>query len=291
MSDEAIHVWDGVRPLLKRDIVTRRQVEISRLGIVSAIEKLAEATDWCFEEDHHTIVVHLEGRLDRMDCEFARGPSGSALPLPGDVWMIPARCRYAALAQGESARFVEFRVPAAVLADAPLGARVQYRDPFIHGAAARLAELMDKPGDDLAAMAAHGIVEALKLHLLEAYGRHARPCSGKALSAANRAALVAFIHDQLDANHSLSSLAALAGMEVRLFTSAFKHAFGLTPWQYVLRARLEEAARLLERTSDPVTEIALQVGFTTPSHFATAFAHRFGVSPSRYRARVHATRV
>ena len=49
-------------------------------------------------------------------------------------------------------------------------------------------------------------------------------------------------------------------------------------------ARLDEAARLLRRTDERITEIGLAVGFATPSHFATAFARRFGVPPSRYRA-------
>ena len=284
MTGQAIRVWDGIRPLAPRDLVSRHEAQIGALGLVAATEKLARPTDWAFEEAHHTIVVHLGGRLDRMECEFSVGPSGHMLPERGDIWIIPAACRYAALAQGERAEFVEFRVPTALLADAPLESRVRHRDDFVFGSAARLAELLDGTASDLSDMAAHAIVDALGLHLRQ---RHGLPVPSRArggLSASDRTRLADAIKGQLDERHSLEALAALVDMDVRRFTAAFRRAFGLSPWQYVLRARLEEAARLLRQSDAPVTDIALATGFATPSHFATAFAHRFGVPPSRWRA-------
>ena len=278
-------VWDGIRPRSERDVVARHQTRIGQLAMLFATENLEAPTDWAFEEDHHIIVVHLGGRLDRMECQFSVGPSGSALPSRGDVWMIPAACRYAALAQGERAEFVELTVPTALLADAPLTARVQHRDPLLFGAAARLAELIRGPGDDLSSMASHAIGDALERHLRQYYGHEAavRRRRGQ-LSASDRNRLVDAIRGQLDAQHSLDALAMLVGMDVRRFTGAFQDAFGVSPWQYVMRARLDEAARLLRHGTAPVTDVALATGFATPSHFATAFARRFGVPPSRYRA-------
>ncbi|HEY0269644.1 MAG TPA: AraC family transcriptional regulator [Sphingomonas sp.] len=269
---------------MQRDIVTRTQTRIGRLGIVAATENLVKATDWCFQEDDHKIVVHLGGRLDRMECEFSAGPSGGTLPSRGDIWIIPAGCRYAALAQGEKAQFVEFTVPTALLADAPLIARVGFRDDLLFAAAARLSELVDCARDDVATMAAHAISNAVEAHLLDRFGRRTARAAPRALSAFDRTVLVDAIQCQIDAHHSLATLAALVGMDVRRFTAAFREAFGLTPWQYVLRARLERGGRLLRETDRPVTEIAYAVGFSTPSHFATAFARHFGVPPQRYRA-------
>lgn len=197
--------------------------------------------------------------------------------------MIPAGCRYAALAQGERAQFVEFAVPTAVIADAPLVPRVRYRDEFLFGSAARLSELIARPDDDLAAMAAHVIVDALQIHLLDRYGRRTLRAERVSLSASDRARLADAIRSEPGERHSLSALAALVDMDIRRFTSAFQEAFGKTPWQYVLRIRLDEAALLLRQTNRPVTDIALSVGFGTPSHFATSFTRRFGVPPSRYR--------
>jgi AraC family transcriptional regulator len=281
---EAATVWDGIRPRSGRDVVARHQAQIGQLGVLAATENLDAPTDWAFEEDHHVIVVHLGGRLDRMECEFAVGPSGRVLPVRGDVWMIPAACRYAALAQGERAEFVELSVPTALLADAPLMARVRHRDAFLFDAAARLFELVREADDDLARMASHEVGDALERHLFHRYGhRDPRPVR-RALSASDRNRLVDAIRGQLDAEHSLAALAALVGMDERGFTGAFRDAFGVSPWQYVMRARLDAAARLLWYGAEPVTEVALATGFASPSHFATAFARRFGVSPTRYRA-------
>lgn len=283
MTEQAVQVWDSLRPRRQRDLIARHEVRIGSLGIVAATEKIDQPTDWAFEETHHTIVVHLGGRVDRMDCEFSVGPSGPVVPSRGDIWMIPAACRYAALAQGDRAEFVEFRVPTSLLADAPIAARVQHRDDFILGAASRLTELVSTRGGDLAAMASHGIVHALQLHLLERYGARLPARGRRDLSASDRTRVAEAIRSQLDARHSLAGLAALVGMDARRFSTAFRQAFGSSPWQFVLRARLDEAARQLRDTQESVTEIALAVGFATPSHFATAFVRRFGVPPSQYR--------
>lgn len=270
--------------MLARDLVARREVQIGAFGLVAATENLSSPTDWAFEESHHTIVVHLGGRLERMECEFSVGPSGRVLPERGDIWMIPAACRYAALAEGERAEFVEFRVPTALLADAPIAARVRHRDDFLFGSAARLSELVNGEQGDLAGMAAHAITDALQMHLLARYGGREQAPARRILSASERARLADAIKGALDAPHSLGGLAALVGMDARRFTTAFREAFGLSPWQYVLRARLDAAARMLRSGGEPVTDIALATGFATPSHFATAFARRFGVAPSRWRA-------
>lgn len=281
---EAATVWDGIRPRSGRDVVARHQAQIGRLGILAATENLDAPTDWAFEEDHHVIVVHLGGRLDRMECEFAVGPSGPVLPARGDIWLIPAACRYAALAQGERAEFVEFSVPTALLADAPLAARVKHRDDVLFRAAARLADLVRGPDDDLARMASHEVGDAIERHLGACYGYRDRGVRHRALSASDRNRLADAVRGQLDAEHNLGALAALVGMDVRRFTDAFHDAFGVSPWQYVMRARLDEAARRLWYGREPVTEVALATGFASPSHFATAFARRFGVAPTRYRA-------
>jgi AraC family transcriptional regulator len=85
LADRSPRVWDGVRQRLRRDVVSRRQARIGQLAITTATENLTNATDGCFQEDHHTMVIHLHGRLDRLDCEFSVGPSGGAIPTRGDI--------------------------------------------------------------------------------------------------------------------------------------------------------------------------------------------------------------
>jgi AraC family transcriptional regulator len=83
--------------------------------------------------------------------------------------------------------------------------------------------------------------------------------------------------------HSLAELARRAGLSPYHFLRTFKRVAGVTPHQWLLRARLREAARRLGAGRQPVTEIALDVGFEDLSNFMRAFRAEFGTSPRRYR--------
>jgi len=61
-----------------------------------------------------------------------------------------------------------------------------------------------------------------------------------------------------------------------------KRIFHLTPRQMIHKVRLEHAHRLLQ-TDTPITEIALQCGYTDHSAFSRQFKTLTGVSPRQYR--------
>jgi AraC family transcriptional regulator len=83
---------------------------------------------------------------------------------------------------------------------------------------------------------------------------------------------------------TLGDLARAAGLSRYHFLRTFKAVTGVTPHQWLLRARLRDAAERLVTSRAPVTEIALDVGFEDLSNFIRTFRTEFGVSPSRYRA-------
>jgi AraC family transcriptional regulator len=85
--------------------------------------------------------------------------------------------------------------------------------------------------------------------------------------------------------HPIADLARTAGLSRYHFLRTFKRVTGTTPHQWLLRARLRDAAQRLTSTRDPVTEIALDVGFDDLSNFIRSFRAEFGVSPRGYRAR------
>jgi AraC family transcriptional regulator len=85
--------------------------------------------------------------------------------------------------------------------------------------------------------------------------------------------------------HALSDLARTASLSPYHFLRVFKAVTGVTPHQWILRARLREAAHRLVTSRVPVTEIALEVGFDDLSNFIRTFRAEFGVPPSRYRGR------
>jgi AraC family transcriptional regulator len=59
---------------------------------------------------------------------------------------------------------------------------------------------------------------------------------------------------------------------------------GITPHQWILRARLRGAAKRLAASEAPITEIAFDVGFEDLSNFIRSFRAEFGISPRAYRA-------
>jgi AraC family transcriptional regulator len=83
--------------------------------------------------------------------------------------------------------------------------------------------------------------------------------------------------------HTVTDLAAMARLSPYHFLRSFKAVAGVTPHQWLLRARLRAAAEKLALTRVPVTEIALDVGFDDLSNFTRTFRAEFGTSPRQYR--------
>jgi AraC-like DNA-binding protein len=70
-------------------------------------------------------------------------------------------------------------------------------------------------------------------------------------------------------------------------TQAFKHAEGVPLYRYHLRLRLARSLDLLA-DSDDLTDLALDLGFTSHSHFTAAFGKVYGVTPSAFQRSVRA---
>lgn len=91
----------------------------------------------------------------------------------------------------------------------------------------------------------------------------------------------------IDANShraiNLEDIARQAGMSAFHFLRLFSAALGVTPHQYLLRARLRRAARRLSEDDAAVTEIAYDVGFADLSNFTRTFTRAAGVSPLKFR--------
>lgn len=246
-------------------------------------EQITTPTDWCFEEPHHVVVVHRRGRVQSMDIEFDRGPSGPHTPRVGDVWVIPAEHRYAALAHGRTVQFCELLVPTAVLTDRDLVPRTGYRDRLMHQLVERMSSLADR-GDVTARLLTESLAELVRLHLVDQFaGGSACGSRRRGLDRLTRARLMEYLEYGLDSEISLAALAELAEMPVAEFSAAFAAAFGTTPYQFVLDRRMHRAKTLLATTTMSITDIAMAVGFSTPSHFATTFKNRVGMPPSAYR--------
>jgi len=87
-----------------------------------------------------------------------------------------------------------------------------------------------------------------------------------------------------DGGLGLGDLAREAGLSPYHFLRTFERLTGITPHQYVRRARLRDAASRLAAEREKVLDIAIDCGFGDVSNFNRAFRTEFGVSPLRWRA-------
>lgn len=90
--------------------------------------------------------------------------------------------------------------------------------------------------------------------------------------------------EHVDQSWSVESMASQCGLGRSRFAHYCEEITNLSPVKYLMRCRVEKAARLLR--SDPprtITEVALDCGFESSQYFANVFHDRFGCAPSHYR--------
>jgi len=110
----------------------------------------------------------------------------------------------------------------------------------------------------------------------------------KWLTRADLAGLVEEARQILAANLSepmtTKQVAARIGLSEHHFIRTFTAQFGQSPREFRAAARMQEAKRLAVETDLPLIEVAMLVGFGSPSSFARQFRLSFDCSPTEARA-------
>ena len=163
--------------------------------------------------------------------------------------------------------------------------RVGFEDP----SAARILELLSRevPNQEPSArLFVDQAIDLLCIHLVRAHSSFAAlaleaPRGGLADWQLRR--VTQYMREHLAEEIGLDELAALVNLSRFHFCTAFRKATGQTPHNWLMILRIEEARRLLETPALAVTDVALAVGYQTPSSFAAAFRKLVGMTPSAYR--------
>lgn len=92
-----------------------------------------------------------------------------------------------------------------------------------------------------------------------------------------------YMRAHLDESIGLDRLAGLVGLSRFHFCTAFRQATGRTPHEWLVTLRIERACQLLAGPELSITDVALAVGYETPSAFATRFRKQIGVTPTAFR--------
>jgi AraC family transcriptional regulator len=95
--------------------------------------------------------------------------------------------------------------------------------------------------------------------------------------------VTAYMEERLDQEISLNELAGLLNLSRFHFCTAFRLATGQTPYDWLIARRIERARKLLGSPELRVTDIALAVGYSTPSAFSASFRKLTGMTPSDFR--------
>ncbi|XXJ18400.1 helix-turn-helix domain-containing protein [Desulfovibrio caledoniensis] len=121
--------------------------------------------------------------------------------------------------------------------------------------------------------------------LAEAITRHGEPGPAQEVRSGGRDAVKAvraYLTDHLTEKVSLDELAEAAGLSRYHLLRVFQAATGLPPHAYQNQLRVDLGKRLLAQGM-PVSQAALETGFTDQSHFTRVFRQYTGATPGQYR--------
>ncbi len=97
--------------------------------------------------------------------------------------------------------------------------------------------------------------------------------------------VIAVIEDSISEGQeiSLRDLASLAGLSLSRFQARFRSEVGTPIAEFIVRNRVEKASELLLQSDSSVTEIAMQLGFSTSQYFSTVYKRFTGKTPREVR--------
>ena len=214
---------------------------------------------------------------------------------PGEISIIPAATETTACASGP-VEFMFLAVEPWFLAEA-IGRRenagevklkLEYgkKDSFIEAVCLALQREVAN-GGEAGRLYSDSLAASLAVHLASRYGNaqsKLKPALPSAAPGVVRQA-IEFIqtHDRRDL--SLADIAAAVQLSPFHFSRLFKRTVGISPYQFVLRQRIERAKRMILAGQMPVASIAVEVGFYDQSHFIHHFKRLCQMTPKQFRDR------
>jgi AraC family transcriptional regulator len=156
-------------------------------------------------------------------------------------------------------------------------------DPTLHHIGRTLLREM-RPRTISSALLVETLVVQLAIHLLQHYRDPAVAAAYPAVQPIGRdrerlQPALDYIHAHLADSFTVSDLAAEVHLTVYHFTRLFRHAFGVSPYQYVIRQRVAMARLLLRDPRLTAADVAHMVGFVDHSHLARHYKRLIGTTP------------
>lgn len=152
-------------------------------------------------------------------------------------------------------------------------------DPVVLALAESLLEAADDRAHRRPAFVEH-VQRALVIHLAARFGEpRLVPQELEPAWLARACELLSVADEQA----SVEQVAEACGLSASAFSRAFRKHAGLPPHRFQVRARIEQAKKLLAGNAS-LTQVALKCGFADQSHFSRVFRALTGATPRRFRA-------
>jgi AraC family transcriptional regulator len=244
------------------------------------------------QRQHHTLVLTLSGGTEHTGTKISGSPTYEGKDRVGCLSFIPSGAERRAWYQNADLNFVVMLIDPAFLARYDPGLSTgdlrpftNHRDGLLNAALASLAREMLGAGPDLPSLYAEQVAGLSISHLMRSARRHrSSRVSRTGLSDAQLRRVVEFIEANLHRNVSLSDLANLVGIVPDVLARKMKISIGASPYSYLLERRIRRAEVMLRASNMPIAEIALEVGFSSQSHFTAQFRKHSNLTPGAYRA-------
>jgi len=160
----------------------------------------------------------------------------------------------------------------------------QFEDPDLTAAGKMLLDALQerRPGFEVIY---ESLARVFVVKLLQSYGVELGSVQefGANFTAAHYRRVLDFVAENYAKSITIEDIAAEAGMSTAHFSRLFKETIGDTPYQFLMRYRVERGQDMLRQTDLPMIQIALDCGFSDQPHFSRTFSKLVGQSPSAYR--------
>ncbi|MEP9352665.1 AraC family transcriptional regulator [Xanthobacter sp. KR7-65] len=158
-------------------------------------------------------------------------------------------------------------------------------DPVLAGLARALLPSLAAP-ERSAALFVDQVATAIQLHLvLRLHGGNPRPERRRGMSLGQVRRAQELLVESLQGNVLIGDVADACGVSRSQFIRGFRAATGVTPYQWLLRQRVERARELLVNSSLPLADVALSCGFSDQSHMTRTVSRHTGLAPGAWRRR------
>ncbi|CAK7261631.1 MULTISPECIES: AraC family transcriptional regulator [unclassified Shinella] len=243
------------------------------------------------EAEQHALMINLQGDA-KFGEDYVDGRRVAFTPRrPGSVVFLPAHSEWTGWDEGDARGCYLFVSIDATFIEQTLGAdnvmglqpSIGFRDGMIETCLQTIATELKNPDPASVIMVESQVIQMF-VQMVRLNGLYLEPAKG-GLSPFYLKRVVALIDARLMNPPSLDELAGEIGVSRRHFFRAFKQSTGMTPFAFVADLRLKRAVDLLRATDRSATDIALDCGFASSSHFAYAFKRAYGAGPSEFRRR------